>query len=58
MNITLAPEHGYVALAICATSIVNTFLAMRVMKARKQYGVKYPVRPPLQFADTMTRHES
>uniref|UniRef100_A0A023GEX0 Glutathione S-transferase 3, mitochondrial n=1 Tax=Amblyomma triste TaxID=251400 RepID=A0A023GEX0_AMBTT len=35
-------EYGYVVLVGVGSSLVNMWLAFRVGRARKQYGVKYP----------------
>ena len=39
----ISPDHGYILLAVVGTWFVhNGWMASKVMKARKQYQIKYP----------------
>ncbi|CAD5116570.1 DgyrCDS5449 [Dimorphilus gyrociliatus] len=39
----LPKDYGYVILTAVGSQLVNTWLGIKVGKARKQYGVKYPI---------------
>ncbi|XP_076444441.1 glutathione S-transferase 3, mitochondrial-like [Babylonia areolata] len=42
ITITIQSDFGYVLLVVISTWILNNWLAMQVMKARKKYEVQYP----------------
>merc|ERR1712194_751483 len=41
-SIEIQPGFGYVMLVIAASWVMNTFLVIQVVVARKKYGVQYP----------------
>ncbi|CAE7504022.1 MGST3 [Symbiodinium pilosum] len=42
MAFSFPDDYGYVVLAHCMSWISNMYLTINVVKARKQYGIKYP----------------
>ena len=42
MEIELTGEFCWLLVVVIYASLMNTFLSMQVMRARKKYGVKYP----------------
>ncbi|KAL8566301.1 hypothetical protein ACOMHN_028958 [Nucella lapillus] len=42
MSLAIQSDYGYVMLVVVATWILNNWLGMQVMKARKKYDVQYP----------------
>ncbi|XP_077538509.1 glutathione S-transferase 3, mitochondrial-like isoform X2 [Haemaphysalis longicornis] len=41
-SLTVSDEYGYVVLVAAASAVVNRWLALRVVGARKRFGVKLP----------------
>mmetsp|Transcript_20263 Transcript_20263/g.52309 ORF Transcript_20263/g.52309 Transcript_20263/m.52309 type:complete len:160 (-) Transcript_20263:57-536(-) len=41
-TITVTPEYGYVVLVLALSNLMNMYLTINVLKARKKYSVDYP----------------